>query len=156
MKTLPEKCFEFIAQEEGCRLQAYPDIATGGAPWTVGYGATGSDIDSNTKWTQEECDADLKRRISALLVAISRKLPRTLPDDAMVSLVSLAYNIGLPRLLNSTLMKYVVSGRYLDAAIEFQKWCLAAGKPLHILKARRSREMRLFKSALEMFPADGA
>ncbi|WP_141395346.1 glycoside hydrolase family protein, partial [Enterobacter hormaechei] len=27
-----------IKRFEGCRLRAYPDPATGGAPWTIGYG----------------------------------------------------------------------------------------------------------------------
>ena len=31
-------------QFEGCRLEAYPDPATGGEPWTIGYGHTGPDV----------------------------------------------------------------------------------------------------------------
>jgi GH24 family phage-related lysozyme (muramidase) len=30
-----------IKTDEGCRLEAYPDPATGAAPWTIGYGHTG-------------------------------------------------------------------------------------------------------------------
>ncbi|HID1023608.1 TPA: glycoside hydrolase family protein, partial [Klebsiella michiganensis] len=36
-----------IKRFEGCRLTAYPDPGTGGAPWTIGYGWTGK-VDGKT------------------------------------------------------------------------------------------------------------
>ena len=52
-----------IKQFEGCarkrpdgRYDAYPDPATGGAPWTIGWGTTGSDVKRGTIWTQAQCD----------------------------------------------------------------------------------------------------
>ncbi len=35
---------ELIERNEGLRLDAYPDPATGGDPWTIGYGDTGPDV----------------------------------------------------------------------------------------------------------------
>jgi GH24 family phage-related lysozyme (muramidase) len=34
------------------RFDAYPDPATGGAPWTIGWGSTGPDITKGTVWTK--------------------------------------------------------------------------------------------------------
>lgn len=39
MQTSPEG-IALIKGFEGCRLTAYPDPGTGGAPWTIGYGWT--------------------------------------------------------------------------------------------------------------------
>lgn len=41
MKISPEG-IALIKQFEGCRLNAYPDPATGGDPWTIGIGHTAS------------------------------------------------------------------------------------------------------------------
>lgn len=37
---ISEHCVTLARQSEGCRLTAYPDPATGGAPWTIGWGNT--------------------------------------------------------------------------------------------------------------------
>ena len=36
--------YRLIQSWEGCRLRAYPDPASGGAPWTIGYGHTGPQV----------------------------------------------------------------------------------------------------------------
>jgi hypothetical protein len=60
-----------IKQFEGCArkrpdglFEAYPDPGTGGAPWTIGWGATGQGIEPGTVWTPEQCDARLTRDIA--------------------------------------------------------------------------------------------
>ncbi len=42
---------------EGCRLNAYPDPASGGAPWTIGYGHTGAGVVPGLTITQEQAEA---------------------------------------------------------------------------------------------------
>ena len=49
-----------IKQEEGLRLNAYPDPLSHGDPWTIGYGSTGPDIRQGVVWTQEQADAALE------------------------------------------------------------------------------------------------
>ena len=72
---------QLIKRFEGCArrrpdglVEAYPDPATGGAPWTIGWGATGADILPGTLWTQEQCDArlteDLARYAGEVAAAI--------------------------------------------------------------------------------------
>lgn len=37
---ISDKGLECIKQYESLKLKAYPDPATGGIPWTIGYGHT--------------------------------------------------------------------------------------------------------------------
>ena len=60
-----------IQRFEGCArlradgmVEAYPDPGTGGAPWTIGWGATGPGIARGTVWTRGECDARLERDLA--------------------------------------------------------------------------------------------
>ena len=46
-----------IKSHEGLVLAVYPDPATGGAPYTAGYGHTGSDVKPGMKVTQAMADA---------------------------------------------------------------------------------------------------
>lgn len=60
-----------IKAYEGCarlradgRYEAYPDPGTGGAPWTIGWGATGADVRPGIVWTKEQCDRRLEADIA--------------------------------------------------------------------------------------------
>ena len=77
-----------IRQFEGCVrlladgiLEAYPDPGTGGAPWTIGWGATGSDVKPGTVWSQAQCDArldaDIEWRAAEVRTALGSALART-------------------------------------------------------------------------------
>jgi GH24 family phage-related lysozyme (muramidase) len=52
---------QFIKEAEGLRLDAYPDPASGGAPWTIGYGNTtyedGSAIQQGDTITRERAES---------------------------------------------------------------------------------------------------
>lgn len=136
--------FALITHWEGCKLKAYPDPATGGAPWTIGYGATGPDIGSTTEWTQSEADADLQRRIDAIGSAIDG-FDVPLNDNQKGSLCSLAYNIGIGNLSNSTLLKCLKRGDYYGASAQFLAWNKAAGRVVNGLVNRRKDEKDIFE-----------
>ena len=55
---------------EGCRLSAYPDPASGGAPWTIGYGHTGPDVVPGLTITQQQADALLQKDVADAANAI--------------------------------------------------------------------------------------
>ena len=139
-----------IKQFEGCarprkdgRFEAYPDPATGGPPWTIGWGATGRGIGPGTVWTQPECDARLTRD----LVRFARDVARALGDaptsqsqfDAMVSF---HYNTGA--IARATLTRLHKAGCYAEASAEFAKWVNAGGKRLAGLVRRRAAEAELY------------
>ena len=66
---------EIICAFEGCELEAYPDPATGGAPWTIGWGSTrdrnGQPIRPGMKITAQEATTLLERDIDEVFLQIS-------------------------------------------------------------------------------------
>lgn len=148
-----EICAGLIAKWEGMakklpdgRFKAYPDPATGGAPWTIGVGTTGPDVGPDTIWTRDKCldrfHADLAKFASGVAKAIGDAPTTQANFDAMTSL---AYNIGLGAFGDSTLLKKHKAGDFTGAAAQFDKWIRADGKPMQGLRARRWDERRLYE-----------
>jgi lysozyme len=142
--TWQTEATKLIQSFEGCKLTAYPDPATGGAPWTIGYGATGPGITKGTVWTQAQADADLLARVQALGLFIDSEVKIHLTDDEKAALISFTYNVGRGNFDHSTLLKKLNAGDIEGAAKEFLKWNLAAGKVMAGLTKRRSGEMAEF------------
>jgi lysozyme len=141
-------CLPLIKQWEGCDLTAYPDPATGGEPWTIGYGATGPDIESGTVWTQEQADADLAQRVEHINAIVTQAVRVRLSPQERAALVSLAYNVGTSAFLNSTLLKALNDGDYNRACGQFGVWIIAAGRVLAGLIRRRAAEAELFAEGI--------
>ena len=135
-----------IRKFEGCarlRLdglyEAYPDPGTGGAPWTIGWGATGPDIREGTVWTREECDARLLADIERHAEDVRRALagaPAT--QGQFDALVSFHFNTGA--IHRATLTRLHRAGEYGKAAREFARWKFAGGRVLRGLVRRRKEE----------------
>jgi lysozyme len=138
--------FGLLKQWEGCKLHAYPDPATGGKPFTIGYGATGEGIGPDTVWTQAQADGDLQRRVEALGEAIEGLAGVPLNAMQLGALVSLAYNIGLGAFGKSTLLRKLKAMDYAGAEEQFLVWNQAAGKVMQGLVNRRNAERSMFLS----------
>jgi len=133
------------------RVEAYPDPGTGGDPWTIGWGATGHDIDGRgriergTVWTREQADKRLERDLKRYADDVTRALgesPRTQAQfDAMVSF---HYNTGA--IGRATLTKKHKAGDYVGSAAEFARWNRAGGRVLSGLSRRRAAEAELYRS----------
>lgn len=54
------------------RFAAYPDPASGGAPWTIGWGTTGPDIHEGLVWTKAECDARFDAALAQRAAEVNR------------------------------------------------------------------------------------
>jgi GH24 family phage-related lysozyme (muramidase) len=147
-----------IKRFEGCArlrldglVEAYPDPGTGGAPWTIGWGATGRDhvhggrIGPGTVWTQGQCDArladDLARYAGDVAAALGNAPASQAQFDA---LVSFHYNTGA--IARATLTKKHIAGDYEGAAREFARWNRAGGQVLRGLTNRRAAEAELYLS----------
>ncbi len=145
-----------IKRFEGCAqlhtdgmVDAYPDPATGGAPWTIGWGATGRDrfnggrIRQGTRWTQEQCDArleeDLARFADEVAAAIGAA-PTT--QNQFDALVSFHYNTGA--IARATLTRKHIAGDTRGAGREFGRWNRAGGRILKGLTRRRMAEADLY------------
>ena len=143
-----------IKRFEGCArlrtdglVEAYPDPATGGAPWTIGWGATGPDIGPDTVWTQAQCDTRLERDLSRYSAEVSEALGQVPCDQHQFdALVSFHYNTGA--IARATLTHKHIAGDHEAAAAEFARWNMAAGRVLRGLTRRRACEAALYRGNL--------
>ncbi|MEO6388751.1 MAG: lysozyme [Croceibacterium sp.] len=139
-----------IKHFEGCArlradgvFEAYPDPGTGGAPWTVGWGATGPDIGPGTCWSQAQCDARLLSdlaRYSAEVAGVLGNAPTS--QWQFNALVSFHYNTGA--IARATLTKRHRAGDFAGAQREFARWNRAGGRVLAGLVRRRAAEAALY------------
>jgi lysozyme len=139
---------ELIKKWEGLRLHAYPDPATGGAPWTVGYGCTGPGIGPNTVWTEEQAQAALDHRLASVQDVVLGMIKKHVTPGQLAALCSLAWNIGTRALGGSTLIRKLNAGDMRGAADQFLSWDHAAGRVLPGLSKRRAEERRIFLGEL--------
>jgi lysozyme len=128
-----------IQRFESCRLEAYDD---GGGVWTIGWGHTKGVTKGDTcsqaeadEWLLEDIEA---HDINPLLGSVPTK---QCEFDAMTSL---AFNIGLERYRNSTVLKRHKLGNRIGAANAFLLWRYDNGKMLPGLLRRREAERRLY------------
>lgn len=127
------------------RVQAYPDPATGGAPWTIGWGTTGPDVTRGTVWTKQKAQERFDEHITAFTTGVKNALGGAkATQDQFDAMVSLAYNVGLGNFKASTLLKKHKSGDYAGAKAEFVRWNKAAGRVMAGLTNRRKEEAALY------------
>ena len=146
MRQVNQAGIDLIRRFEGCRLEAYPDPATGGAPWTIGYGATGPGIEPGVAWTQEEAEARLAEDVQRFADAVERVLTVDVSDNEFAAMVSLAFNIGAAAFRKSTLLRLVNDGHFEAAAQQFERWNRAGGRVMAGLTRRRQAERALFET----------
>lgn len=147
MKTSPDG-IEIIKAHEGLRLKAYPDPGTGGEPWTIGYGTTSSagvgKITRGMTITKVQAESMLVRSLEAYEKGVLAALTRTPTQHQLDAMVSLAYNIGVPRFQTSSVVRFHNAGFHDKAAAAFLMWTKAAGKRLPGLVKRRNAEHDLY------------
>jgi GH24 family phage-related lysozyme (muramidase) len=150
IRTIGDAGLNLIKKFEGCALQrkdglveAYPDPASGGAPWTIGWGSTGSDIGKGTIWVKAQCDArfedDLRKYAGEVAAVIGDTHTSQAQFDA---LVSFHYNTGA--IGRATPTQKHIAGDIRGAAREFARWNKAGGKVLKGLTKRRQAEAQLY------------
>ncbi len=148
--AIGSKGIALIKQFEGCArrradglIEAYPDPGTGGAPWTIGWGATGPGIARGTVWTQAQCDARLDADLLRYASDVAAELGGASTSQAQFdALVSFHYNTGA--IGRATLTRKHKAGDFVGAAAEFARWNRAAGRVLAGLTRRRAAEAALY------------
>jgi lysozyme len=133
---------------EGVCLSAYADPATGGDPWTIGYGHTGSDVYSGLTITQEQAEELLMKDVQKAVAIVNSKVTTKITQGEFDALVDFTFNCGAGNFSNSTLLKKVNAKDFKGAALEFEKWDMAAGKHMAGLLRRRHAEAEEFLSGL--------
>jgi lysozyme len=134
-----------VKKWEGCRLEAYPDPATGGDPWTIGWGSTGPGITMGVRWSQAQADDRLAIDVDRFMKGVRSVLRKPATDAQLGAMTSLAYNIGVGAFKDSTLLRKFNAGDIAGAAAEFPKWRRANGKVMQGLVNRRADEQKVFR-----------
>lgn len=147
-QTTSQTGLDLIKQFEGWRANAYPDPATGGSPWTIGYGHTTAagrpTVAPGLKITKAEGEEILRNDLRAVEAAVAKAVKVTLTQNQFDALVSFTFNLGEGNLRKSTLLKKVNANDFVGAAKEFAKWNKAAGKVMPGLTRRRQAESAMF------------
>ncbi|MBC8950975.1 MULTISPECIES: lysozyme [Xenorhabdus] len=130
---------------EGLKLKAYPDPATGAAPWTIGYGHT-KGVESGQVITVQQAEEFLHQDLIPIYAAIQRLVKVPLTQGQFDALCSFIFNLGIGNFAHSTLLIKLNTGDYQGAAKEFVKWDRADGEKLAALRMRRESEQKTFLS----------
>lgn len=133
-----------VRKFEGCKLTAY--LCPAGIP-TIGYGHT-HNVKLGDTCTQQQADEWLEDDFFYATSDVKSVVKVPLTDNQLDALASFVFNLGVRKLIQSTLLKKLNAKDYTGAANEFDKWVFAAGKKLNGLIARRAEEKKLFKGEL--------
>jgi len=133
---------------EGLRLTAYPDPATHGDPWTIGYGHTGAEVHQGMTITQEQAEEFLMQDVQKAVQTVNSKVHTDLTQNEFDALVDFVFNCGAGNFAGSTLLRKINAGDMEGAALEFEKWTHADGKVMAGLIKRRHAEAVLFLNKL--------
>jgi len=144
--NLSDQGIELVKEFEGCVLRAYPDPATGGEPYTIGYGHTErGKIKLGDTCTQEQADDWLRADVQYAVAAVNHLVTVELEQHQFDPLVSLTYNIGQVAFGNSTLLKMLNAGQFNSVPGQFLRWDKGPnGQPLPGLTRRRKAEAAMF------------
>jgi lysozyme len=139
-----DKAAELIREFEGLRLEAYPDPASGGEPWTIGYGHT-KGVRKGQKIDLQDAEAMLIDDMSDADDCIGDWVDIELTDNERAALISFIFNLGCGAFRGSTLLKMLnADGDRNAIAAQFLRWNKAGGKVMNGLTRRREAERKLF------------
>jgi lysozyme len=134
-----------IKHFEGLRLEAYPDPASGGVPWTIGYGHTAG-VRPGDEISQAEADAMLVADLRVAETSVRRLVKVALSQNQFDALTSFEFNLA--SLATSTLLRVLNGGDYHGAADQILRWDKATIngvlQPMPGLTRRRRSERHLF------------
>ena len=139
-----------IKKWEGLRLAAYADPATGGEPYTIGYGHTSlagpPKVTKGMRITAKDANTILQSDLKTFEKGVGNLLTRPATQPQFDAMVSLAYNIGLGNFKKSTVLRKFNAGDNAGAAEAFMLFVKANGKVMKGLMNRRSEERDVFLS----------
>lgn len=141
--------YELIKTFEGLSLKPY--LCSAKVP-TIGYGNTfytnGVKVKmSDAPITQEKANEMLKVIADSFALKVSKIVPSGLTQNQFNALVSFTFNLGVPALTNSTLLRLVkINPNDGNIAKEFLRWNKAGGKVVDGLTKRRIKESSVYFS----------
>lgn len=135
---------KFIADFEGCRLEAYLCPAS---VWTIGFGRT-KGVKPGMQITREQAEEFLRQDLAEFEKAIALLVKVPLNQNQFDACISLMFNIGTSAFANSTLLKLLNQKNYSACATQFLRWNKAGGQIMAGLVFRREKELALFEKQI--------
>ncbi|MDX2107099.1 MAG: lysozyme [Candidatus Melainabacteria bacterium] len=138
---------ELIKHFEGCKLNSY---VLKNETWaTIGWGHAIPMKEHPKKITQAEADALLNSDINVREVDLKKQLGATmyskLSDNQLGATLSFKYNCRPSSFAKSTFLKFMKSGKFVEAGNELPKWTKGSGVVLPGLVRRRKCEKFIFE-----------
>lgn len=130
---------DLAKQFEGCKLEAYQDIA---GVWTIGWGHVGKDVYEGLVWTQQQADDTLEHDLNAAATLLAMYSPG-LTDGPLAALTDFVFNLGIGNYRTSTLCKCVNAQDWDGAKAQIVTWDHSNGKVVPGLLRRREAEAAL-------------
>lgn len=134
---------DIIKRSEGLRLTAYPDPASGGVPFTIGWGST-RNVHKGMTITIAEAEHRLDEDMGDAFACIDNSVTVPLDYRQRDALCSFVFNVGCRAFQKSTMLRLLNAGDYTGAAAQFPRWNKGAGKVMPGLVKRRAAERALF------------
>jgi lysozyme len=129
---------------ESLRLSAYPDPATGGKPWTIGYGHTGSDVYPGLVISQTRAEQLLDTDIAKAEVEVN-KYSHNLTQGQFDCLVDMVFNMGSgfirPDNIKGDFDDFIASGNTVEMRKRIPQFRMAGGKVMRGLVRRRAANL---------------
>ena len=141
MMKVSDRGLALIKEFEGCKLTAYQDSV---GVWTIGYGHTRT-ASRVMIITQAQADELLALDVSEHATGVYKALQVKIEQHQFDAVVSLAFNVGVSAVRNSTLLKMINRGDAKLAAAQFYRWNKAGGKVLAGLTRRRAAERKMYE-----------
>lgn len=140
-KRLNKAGLAAIKSYEGLSLVRYNDVA--GYP-TIGYGHLILPHEEFHTISLEEAEALFIRDVMVYEDAVNENVKVPLTQNMFNALVSFCYNVGVDQFRNSTLLRVLNAGDYIEANNQLARWNRAGGKVVEGLANRREHEQQLF------------
>lgn len=134
---------DLVKHFEGFRGETYLDV--GGLP-TIGYGHLIQSGEDFSDGITEEAASDLcLKELLEIWQGISGYISVDLTPYQAGAITSLAYNLGVHKLCDKTIIDRINVSDFDGAANEFPKWRLVSGKVVDGLVRRRKAEKLMFE-----------
>lgn len=133
---------------------AYPDVATGDEPWTIGYGTTyyqragklkygRTKVRSGDTLTRAEAEQELDAELDQIEDALNERVKAPVTQSMWDALCSFAFNLGLAG--SAQQIARINARAYEECARSFDLYINANGRPFQGLINRRNEEEALFR-----------
>lgn len=133
---ISEQGIEMIKQFEGFSSKPYWDTHS----WSIGYGHKSPSIKQYTRsWTEEEADTQLRVDLDVITTTLCSDITRDLSQNEIDAYTSLAYNIGVIRVLRN---KYKINTSKVPCDF-IRKYNRSQGDVVKGLQVRRTVEYHL-------------